>query len=305
MDRRQFLRLTGLGVGTLVVPVIGAPRDLFGATTPIPTADKKALADVGARTRARAQGRHLRRRAHRPLPQPVRHHPRGQGAEHRQHRVLRRRRAGDRRRHLGLRRHQRRHQGRRRAAPPSRRWRSPRPTPSCRPSRCSWRRSKGYGEVELEDADREERLRRADRGEGRPAAGGQRRGAEGRRQLRQLAPLPGQRAEVLRLHRRLLHRPGRAPHLAQLHGHGDRHGHRQVPDPRRAVGADGHGLGVPDAARRRARSPAPTAPLLPQRATTCSRTPPLAAKQAQGEARPPSRSSPASTTWCSTPSTCG
>ena len=46
MDRREFLRLTGLGVGTLVVPVFGHPTSLFGATTPIPTADKKALADA-------------------------------------------------------------------------------------------------------------------------------------------------------------------------------------------------------------------------------------------------------------------
>jgi TldD protein len=46
MDRRDFLRLTGLGVGTLMVPVIGGPRALFGAVTPIPSADKKALADA-------------------------------------------------------------------------------------------------------------------------------------------------------------------------------------------------------------------------------------------------------------------
>ncbi|HVS02893.1 MAG TPA: TldD/PmbA family protein [Thermoanaerobaculia bacterium] len=46
MDRRQFLRLTGIGMGVLVVPVIGEPRSLWGATTPIPTGDKKALADA-------------------------------------------------------------------------------------------------------------------------------------------------------------------------------------------------------------------------------------------------------------------
>jgi TldD protein len=55
VDRRQFLRLTGLGAGTLMIPVIGTPRDLFGATTPIPTADKKALADAALET-ARARG---------------------------------------------------------------------------------------------------------------------------------------------------------------------------------------------------------------------------------------------------------
>src|SRR5688572_293409 len=55
MDRRRFLRLTGLGMGTLVVPVLGGPKALFGATTPIPSADKKALADA-ALNAARAKG---------------------------------------------------------------------------------------------------------------------------------------------------------------------------------------------------------------------------------------------------------
>src|SRR5436190_21238043 len=39
----------------MVVPVLGFPRTLFGATTPIPTADKKTLADV-ALNAARANG---------------------------------------------------------------------------------------------------------------------------------------------------------------------------------------------------------------------------------------------------------
>ena len=55
MDRREFLRLTGLGVGTLMVPVLGGPRSLLGATTPVPSADKKALADA-ALNAARAKG---------------------------------------------------------------------------------------------------------------------------------------------------------------------------------------------------------------------------------------------------------
>ena len=45
----------------------------------------------------------------------------------------------------------------------------------CRPSRCSSRRRKGVGEVVVGDADREERVRSADQGEGRPAARRQRR----------------------------------------------------------------------------------------------------------------------------------
>jgi len=55
LDRRDFLRLTGIGVGTLVVPVLGRPSGLLGATTPIPTADKKQLADVVLNA-ARAKG---------------------------------------------------------------------------------------------------------------------------------------------------------------------------------------------------------------------------------------------------------
>ncbi len=45
MDRREFLRLSGLGVGTLAVPVLGSPR-LLGATTPVAEGGRKALADA-------------------------------------------------------------------------------------------------------------------------------------------------------------------------------------------------------------------------------------------------------------------
>ena len=38
-----------------MIPIIGNPRDLFGATTPVPSADKKVLADVALET-ARARG---------------------------------------------------------------------------------------------------------------------------------------------------------------------------------------------------------------------------------------------------------
>ena len=55
MDRREFLRLTGIGVGTLVVPVLGHPVSLSGAITPIPTADRKALAAI-ALDAARSRG---------------------------------------------------------------------------------------------------------------------------------------------------------------------------------------------------------------------------------------------------------
>jgi TldD protein len=55
VDRRTFLRLSGVGMGTLLVPVVGGPSRLFGAITPIPAGDKKALADT-ALNAARAKG---------------------------------------------------------------------------------------------------------------------------------------------------------------------------------------------------------------------------------------------------------
>ena len=55
MDRRQFLRLTGVGMGALVVPVFGRPSPLWGQTPPMSASDKKTLADV-ALNAARAKG---------------------------------------------------------------------------------------------------------------------------------------------------------------------------------------------------------------------------------------------------------
>ena len=53
MERREFIRLTGFGMGAMMVPVLGNP--LMGAITPIPTADKKRLADI-ALSAARGKG---------------------------------------------------------------------------------------------------------------------------------------------------------------------------------------------------------------------------------------------------------
>ena len=46
MNRRDFLRLTGMGLGAAALPLVGQPRTLLGATTAIPAAGKKALADA-------------------------------------------------------------------------------------------------------------------------------------------------------------------------------------------------------------------------------------------------------------------
>ena len=115
--------------------------------------------------------------------------------------------------------------------------------------------AEGLGEVTLADADREERLRGADQGEGRPAAGGQRRGDEGRRQAsstrscswstsRSTSPPPTAPTST-----RTCTASGptsRSPPSTQSH--------RQVPTRERfSLGPDGHGLGVPRAARRTTR----------------------------------------------------
>ncbi|MFZ5622827.1 MAG: metallopeptidase TldD-related protein [Gemmatimonadota bacterium] len=46
MQRRDFLQLTGLAAGAMALPVWGRPVAAQGALTPIPTADKKKLADI-------------------------------------------------------------------------------------------------------------------------------------------------------------------------------------------------------------------------------------------------------------------
>ncbi len=56
MERRRFLELTGVTAGVILVPAWGRPvPDFNGALTPIPTADKKRLADA-ALNAARRRG---------------------------------------------------------------------------------------------------------------------------------------------------------------------------------------------------------------------------------------------------------
>ena len=55
MKRRDFIRLTGVGMGSLMIPMMGNPIPLSGAITPIPNGDKKKLADL-ALNAAKAKG---------------------------------------------------------------------------------------------------------------------------------------------------------------------------------------------------------------------------------------------------------
>ena len=57
MKRRDFIYISGLGVGSLMapIPIMGRPLGINGAITPIATGDKKTLADV-ALNAARSKG---------------------------------------------------------------------------------------------------------------------------------------------------------------------------------------------------------------------------------------------------------
>ncbi len=46
MERRDFIRLSGIAAGSLVLPAWGHPFAPNGSITPVPTADKKSLADT-------------------------------------------------------------------------------------------------------------------------------------------------------------------------------------------------------------------------------------------------------------------
>lgn len=50
MERRDFLRLSGIGLGGMMIPIIGNPVSAFTATASLPTPDKKKLADVALNT---------------------------------------------------------------------------------------------------------------------------------------------------------------------------------------------------------------------------------------------------------------
>ncbi|MGH7601376.1 MAG: PmbA/TldA family metallopeptidase, partial [bacterium] len=46
MKRREFLRITGIGMGSLAIPIVGRAVPLTEAITPIPNGDKKKLAEA-------------------------------------------------------------------------------------------------------------------------------------------------------------------------------------------------------------------------------------------------------------------
>ena len=104
MERRSFLNVSGIAVGSLLLPVFGravAAEELF---EPLAVKFKE---DAGRHRAERCDGgrRQLLRCAHWPLPEPVHHHPRPERRERGQHRVGRHRRARHRQRRLRLRRH--------------------------------------------------------------------------------------------------------------------------------------------------------------------------------------------------------
>jgi len=55
LKRRDFMRISGVGMGAMMVPLMGSPVSIFGAVTPVPNGDKKKLADI-ALNAARSKG---------------------------------------------------------------------------------------------------------------------------------------------------------------------------------------------------------------------------------------------------------
>ena len=174
MHRRDFLALTGLSLGGLIAPPFSATIAAEELWSPLDVAKKKALADAAldAATQPGASycdvriGRYLRQfviTREDKVQNVVNTESTGVGV-----RVIANGAWG--------------FAATNDLAPtawsPARRGRprrSPRPTPRRRPRRCSW---PGHGRRRggVEDADREERDGSADQGQGRPAAGRQRRG---------------------------------------------------------------------------------------------------------------------------------
>jgi hypothetical protein len=118
---------------------------------------------------------------------------------------------------------------------------------------------KGVGEVSWATPVCQGLAHGADQGKGR-AADRRQQGRHGRRrQLHAVDAVPGEPAEVLRVHRRLLHRPGHPAPVGAVDRHRGRQGDRQVPFAPGPVGAGRHGLRIPGRAQGSTRSRPPAA----------------------------------------------
>ena len=127
---------------------------------------------------------------------------------------------------------------------------------------------------------------------------------EERRQLHQHLPVPGQRAEVLRLHRRVVHRPGHAtasgptstsPRINKETGKFQTRG-------RRSARPQGMGWEYLDGNRERPGRRSSDLATCYGKSYDMVEDAVVGAKQVHGRCSPPNRWSPASTTWCSSPS---
>ena len=252
MNRRTFLRHTGLATGSLLLPVWGRAVSAFGETAPLPAADRKILADAALNAATKKGATYADVRIGRYLNQFI------ITREDKVENLVNTESYG-----AGVRviadgawgffaTDQLTPESIARAAEEA--VAIAKANAKLQESPVQLAPQKGVGDGELAHAHRKERLRGADQGEDGPAAGRQRRRAEERGQLRQFQPLPGQRTEILRQHRRQLHRPGRAPHLAGVRRDRHRPEDGQVPDPPRAQRPVRTRLRVP---RREARGQAP------------------------------------------------
>ena len=300
MDRRDFLAASGIGLSGFMIPGFGNAVAAEALLTKLDPARKKVLADI-ALNAATARRRQLLRRAHRPLPEPVRDHPREQGPERHQHRIDRRRHPRDRQRHLGLRRHQRPDATDGVAKAAQQAVAIAKANSSAQTEPVQLAQVKGVGEVSWRTPIR--RTPWKCRSRKRPTCC--------------WAPTPRRSTAGANFVNSMLFLVNEQKYFASTDGsYIDQDVHRiwapftvtaidkasgKFRTPRRPVLADGHGLRVP---RRRpsAKSRCRTAWSTYGNSYDMIEDAVAAAKQAQREAEGAVGRSPASTTWCSTPS---
>ena len=157
----------------------------------------------------------------------------------------------------------------------------------------------------LGHADQEERDGGAGQGESRAAAGRQCRSDGGGRQLRELDPLPRQRTEVLRLDGRLVHRSGPASPLAAAEGHRVDQKSGKFRTPRQVFGRRWAWATSTSTAPRADKVHLPGGAIAYGKSYDMREDAIAAASTGAGEADGAVGRRRASTTWCWIPHTCG
>ncbi len=241
MNRRKFLKYTGLAAGSLFVPVWGQPVAAFGETAPAPAAEKKKLADAALNAATKKGATYADVRIGRYLNQFI------ITREDKVENIVNTESYG-----AGVRviadgcwgfsaTDQLTPESIARAAEEAVAIAKANAAAKIQEHPVELAPQKGLGEVSWRTPIERNAFEVPLTEKVGPAHGRQRRRHQERGELHQLQPVPGQRAEIFRQHRRQLHRPGRAPHLAGVQRHRHRPQVGQVPDPQRAERPCGRG----------------------------------------------------------------